>query len=71
MYYDFTQEKRKKHVFHYYLSHCKSSDMGNFMKLKFNPLPLGDGLNFFLLCVAFRRGTGGSAFLVVFLKIMV
>ena len=28
MYYDFTQEKRKKHVFHYYLSHCKSSDMG-------------------------------------------
>ena len=27
MYYDFTQEKRKKHVFHYYLSHCKSSDM--------------------------------------------
>ena len=68
MYYDFTQEKRKKHVFHYYLSHCKSSDMGNFMKLKFNPLPLGDGLNFFLLCVAFRRGTGGSAFLVVFFE---
>ena len=28
MYYDFTQEKRKKHVFHYYLSHCKSSDRG-------------------------------------------
>ena len=28
MYYNFTQEKRKKHVFHYYLSHCKSSDMG-------------------------------------------
>ncbi len=38
------------------------------MKLKFNPLPLGDGLNFFLLCVAFRRGTCGSAFLVVFFE---
>lgn len=38
------------------------------MKLKFNPLPLGDGLNFFLLCVGFRRGTCGSAFLVVFFE---
>lgn len=38
------------------------------MKLKFNPLPLGDGLNFFLLCVAFRRGTCGYAFLVVFFE---
>lgn len=38
------------------------------MKLKFNPLPLGDGLNFFLLCVAFRRGTCGSAFLVFFFE---
>ena len=27
MYYYFTQEKRKKHVFHYYFSHCQGSDM--------------------------------------------
>ena len=35
MYYYFTQEKRKKHVFHYYLSHCKSSAMGISVKNTF------------------------------------
>ena len=38
MYYNFTQEKRKKHVFHYYLSHCKSSDMGISVKNKLDSI---------------------------------